>query len=230
MDIVIQMYRYNDIETNSLKSQRQNEINFCFKENTSRAFVNKVHVILSNHIDEEYFKSIVDSPEKLIFYNNGHQPTYAEIYKYIINTIPNDTIVCVMNSDIYLDPDIPIDLISNNVVGLNMFGLTRHEYSGKTHEICNTNTCHLIYNYMGSADAFITRTPIIGVNLEKIDFKQNIYGAEAILQKNFSQVGYNILNPAFQVKIFHVHKDSVYFEQYKCIGNHHDFMKNPSYI
>jgi len=230
MDIVIQMYRYKDTEINPLKLQRQNEIDFCFKENASRDFVNKAHIILSDPSDQEYFSRIVDNPDKLVFYNNGLQPTYKDICEYVKNNIPDNTIVCIMNSDIYLDPNMPFELIDKGITGKNMFGLTRHEYSGKTHEICNTHTCKLIYEYGGSADSFIIRTPIIDVNLENINFKQNVYGAEAILQKNFHQVGYSILNPCFQIKTFHVHKNKVYFEQYECIGTQWDFMKNPSYI
>jgi len=236
MDIIIQLFLYsrNSDDTEEIKHKkhvRESEYSHCFRENLSRDYVNRIHILLVNPDDEIHFKSLAGEYEyKCKFIPFGRQPHYKDFIQYAY-TIDDNRILCIMNGDILLDKQLPFDLIKKNVKDLNMFGITRHEYSGETHSICNIYTCQLIHEYKGSHDMFIIHTPISkNIKLEDIDFKQNTYGAENIFQRTLKNAGYSFKNPAFQIKGFHLHKNIVYFESYNNIGSDHDFSQPPTII
>ena len=237
MELVIQVFCYKLHDTDSSetlykKNIRQTEFDICLSRNSMLPFITKLHLFLEYPEDQEYYESILrDFKEKCVFIPFGRQPHYKDILSYVNEKIPVNTITCIMNSDILLDPSMPISLIQKYVKGSSMFGITRHEYTNAEHRPCNIDTCNLIYNYWGSHDAFILQTPLLpDIDYSSIDFKQNVFGAEAIFQKALKKAGYTMKNPCFQIKLFHLHRNRFYFEQYDTIGNHHDFMEAPSIL
>lgn len=237
MELVIQIfcYKLHDTDTSEIlykKNIRQTEFDICLSRNAMLPFIKKLHLFLEYPEDQSYYENILgDFKEKCIFIPFGKQPHYKDILSYVNEKIPENTITCIMNSDILLDPSMPISLIEKYVKGPSMFGITRHEYTNPEHTPCNIDTCNLIYNYWGSHDAFILRTPLLQtIEYTSIDFKQNIFGAEAIFQKALKNAGYTMKNPCFQIKLFHLHRGKIYFEQYDTIGNHNDFMEAPSML
>jgi hypothetical protein len=242
MELVIQLFTYNYLSEDGetvifRKKRRQAEFDFCFLQNLALSFVNKVHIFLAKPSDEEYFINIIlgDNAEtlrnKCVFIPFNRQPHYKDFVEYIQNKFDDNKIVCIMNSDILLDHTMDFSLIQDNLVVNQMFGITRHEYTTEYHEVCNQDTCYILHKYSGSHDMFIIRTPVSkDIELEAIDFKQNIFGAEAIFQRTFKNAGYIFKNPCYQIRGYHVHADKVYFEQYNCIGNLYDFGEYPSAI
>jgi hypothetical protein len=237
MELIVQLFCHRISEqdneyTKIRKHIRQQEYNFCFVRNIHQPFVKKIHIFLEFPDDINYYIDLAGShASKLEFIPFGSQPHYSDFIKYVKENISDDTIVCIMNGDILLDSNLPMSLIDKHVQGLSMFGLTRHEFTDENHVTCNLETCNLIHNYWGSADAFIMRTPLSkSISLDKIDFKQNLFGAENIFQKYLKEAGYLIKNPCYQIRLFHVHQHRAYFHEYATIGNHHDFNEPPSYI
>ena len=237
MELVIQLFTYNynqdnDEITNLRKKQRRSEFDFCFLRNLSLPFVNKVHIFLTKISDQLYFTNLAgDFLYKCVFVPFGSQPHYKDFVEYIQNNFEDDKIVCIMNSDILLDHTMDFSLIQDNLVVNQMFGITRHEYTTEYHEVCNRDTCLILHEYSGSHDIFIVRTPIFkNIDLNAIDYKQNIFGAEAIFQRTFKNAGYIFKNPCYQIRGYHVHIDRVYFENYPCIGTDRDFSEPPSVL
>jgi FkbM family methyltransferase len=237
MDIIIQLFLYDrnsndDSYIKYKKDVRESEYKKCFIENISRDYVNNVHVFLVNPNDEPHFKSMAGNyAYKCKFIHFGKQPNYKDFIEYIQTKLDDNRIVCIMNSDILLDKHMQFHLIKQYVNGLNMFGITRHNYTNETHNICNIHTCLLVHQYQGSHDMFLMHTPISkNIKLEDIDFKQNVYGAEAIFQKTLKNAGYSFKNPAFQIRGYHIHDNFVYFENYPTIGTDADFSQPPSIL
>jgi len=237
MDILVQLFCHRVSETDNeytkmRKQIRQQEYNFCFVRNIHHPFVKKMHIFLENPDDMHYYILLAGpAHEKIQFIPFGSQPHYKDFIEYAQTNISTDRLICIMNGDILLDPSLPAELIETYVQGLSMFGLTRHEFTNEQHTVCDLDTCNLIHNYWGSADAFIMRTPISqSIALDQINFKQNLFGAENVFQKHLKEAGYSIKNPCYQIRIFHVHQHRAYFHDYATIGNHLDFNEPPSYL
>lgn len=186
--------------------QRQCEIEYCIGSHFRNPNINRVH-LLGIKQDEIYFKQMFPSA---IYCAVPHQPTYGMIFQYA-NTLPAETIVCICNTDIeigFFDPTI-LNHVNNQV----LLALTRHNvFSGQADD-------YQIRNYGGSHDAFITRLPLTRISYQRLNFKQNLFGAENVLMFEFRSVGYTLKNPCKQLPIYHHHKDESYFQQYVRINH-----------
>jgi hypothetical protein len=237
MELIVQLFRhkYNERDNEYTKQRkifRQLEYDFCFQTNVRNPLVNKMHIFVENTDDiNEFIRLAENNTHKLTFIHFGKQPHYKDFIEYIQTSIPDNRVACIMNGDLFIDPQLKYSYIEKYIQGTTMFGLTRHELTDEKHSVCNIDTCNLIHNYWGSADVFLMRTPIVKtIPLEKINFKQNVFGAENIFQKTLKEAGYTILNPCHQIRTFHVHRHRAYFQEYETIGNHLDFNEPPSYL
>ena len=239
MDLLIQLFRYRPVkehvwsppQTDPAKQHRESEFVKCFQHNLALPYVNTVHVFLEYPDDMTYFMNAAGhNLSKCKFIPFGRQPHYKDFLEYA-KTLPDNTIFCIMNSDILLDDKNDFSLIEKYVNGANGFGLTRHEYTTPNHEVCNMQTCIYLHDYSGSHDMFMLKTPLLSsIDMNAIDFKQNTGGAEAIFQKTLKNAGYTLKNPCYQIRGFHVHFPLNYFEQYQTIGTHHDYCEPPSIL
>jgi hypothetical protein len=237
MELLVQLFchRISPKDNDYIKVRkqiRQQEYNFCFIRNLHHPHIAKMHIFLENPDDMHYYVQLAGPlATKLMFIPFGSQPHYKDFIQYAQEKIPENTLICIQNGDILLDPALPFSLIDETVRDMTMFGLTRHEFTDEEHTTCNLDTCNLIHNYWGSADTFLMRTPLSpSISLKDIDFKQNLFGAENVFQKYLKQAGYTIRNPCYQIRIFHVHQHRAYFHEYETIGNHLDFNEPPSYL
>jgi len=237
MELILQLFRHTLKETDhgllkQLKTIRQMEYDFCFRHNVALPFIQKLHIFLENPQDRQTFVDLAGGlSQKLQFIDFGTQPTYRDFIEYAQQSIPDDTLIAILNGDMIFDSKLDLSLLQRHVTGTKMFGLTRHELTDEHHSQCTIDTCNLIHNYWGSADVFILKTPILRtIHLETIQFKQNLFGAENIFQKTLQEAGYSIKNPCYQVRTFHVHRNRNYFHDYATIGNHLDFNEPPSYL
>jgi hypothetical protein len=228
MELVIQLYTYNIKDTDSDfikagKQRRQVEINDCFIRNITNSIFLNVHVLFENAVDLEYYNNLIsDIPERvklkpIVF---GKQPLYSDIVRYINTNIKDATSVCIMNSDIFMG-SVAIDFINKELTYNTFISLTRHEYTNETHSVCNVNTCHLIYKYHGSHDAFIFKTPVpYNYNYDYINIPQNVGGSEAIFMKSWNLVGKQLKNLCFDIPIYHRHANYFRLSSYKILATH----------
>lgn len=224
MDLVIQLFRYT-INNNDLRKDdklyRQSELNDCFIRNIKNSIFSTIHVLLEKESDLEYYSSLIDTLSEKVkcnFIIFGKQPKYSDLVKYVKSSIENNKIVCIMNSDIFMGST-SIDFIKNELDYNTFISLTRHEYTNDNHSECNVNTCRLIYEYHGSHDAFIFKTPVPeNYNYNFVDIPQNIGGSEAIFMRSWVDTGKYLKNLCFDIPIFHKHKHR--FVTYQVLANH----------
>jgi hypothetical protein len=223
MDLVIQLYTYDINDNNTSKKIRQNEINECFIRNIKNTIFSSIHVLLEKESDLEYYKLLVSSiveKTKCVFTIFGKQPTYSDLIMYANNNIEADKIVCIMNSDIFMG-NTTIEFINKELNYNTFISLTRHEFTDEAHSSCNVNTCHLIYKYHGSHDAFIFKTPIPeDYNYDYVNIPQNVGGSEAIFMKSWVMVGKHLKNLCFDIPIYHMHKNHYRLFTYKILATH----------
>jgi len=207
MDIIVQVWRYKNLESCPRKQQRQKEIEYCVGTHFSNPNINTVH-LLGIKEDERYFKTLFP---KAIYFVVPYQPTYGMMFEYANNNIEHGKVICICNTDIeigYFNP-----MILNRVNNMVLLALTRHNvFDGRPDN-------YQIENYGGSHDAFITRLPLTRITYPRLNFKQNLFGAENVLMFEFTITGYTLKNPCKQIPIYHHHKDESYFEQYKRINH-----------
>ena len=204
INIILQAWRYMCVDTSSSQKQRQLEIEYCINSHFKNPNISKVH-IFCNDVDITYFRNMFPNG---IFIVVNNQPTYKDLL-YYANTLDNNSTVCICNTDIELGTFEPY--VMNKLNNKILFALTRHEI------INNKKSTISIEKYVGSHDAFIFKTPV-RVDIESLDFKQNTYGAENVVMNAFKNADYIILNPCYQIQIYHHHANNIYFEEYKRIN------------
>ena len=236
MELIIQLFQfsYNHEDSDyvrSCKNTRKDEYNRCLLHNLANKYENKIHIFVQNVNDENYFKQIVGSyidKCKFILFEKG-QPHYKDFIEYAY-TLPDNTVISIMNADIMFEHDLDFSLIDKYVHTNQMFGLSRHEYTTENHTICRKDTCRFIWiNVGGSADTFIMRTPIMDtVQLDRIDHKQNLGGAEGAFLKCLNLAGYYIWNASIQIRTIHLHTMRGPLEYYTDINTKdNSFMSCP---
>jgi hypothetical protein len=218
-------YKINESDSDSIilcKRQRQQEHDDCFKHNVSLPFISRHHIFLEDGADKEHYSLLAGKYiDKCVFILLGRQAHYKDYFIYIKDSIIDNTMICIMNGDLFIDGKLPIALIDKHLRGNIMFGISRHEFTDSEHTVCNAKTCELVHAYCASFDTFCVRTPLLkDIKIDMLDHRQNLYGAENITQYVLHNAGYISLNPCFDFRTFHNHKDSVYFENYSRIDNH----------
>jgi len=234
MDLVIQLYLYNfRNEQNpilaSAKQRRQMEINECFLRNLHHPLINTIHILCDTGATKNHYESLAhEKQEKCRFILHGKQPTYAEIIRYVSQNIPDNKIVCIQNSDIYIDHSLSLEFLETNLTNDRLIALTRHEHTNDEHTPCNVETCPLIWDYMGSHDTFLFRTPIPeSFPYHTLEYHQNVYGGESIFMKAFKDSGKQLFNPCFDIRIFHKHMERFTFSSYPTLADGYLCHVNP---
>ena len=228
MELVIQVYLYDilyetDTYRRRAKQIRQMEIDECFLRNLHHPLIQHIHLLCENEETKDYYENLASKYGKQIncvFILYGKQPTYAEIVRYVSIHIPDNQIVCIQNSDIYIDHNLSIDFLSTSLPYNVFISLTRHEHTDDTHSKCDVTTCPLIWDYQGSHDTFIFRTPVpIHFPYDSVNIPQNVYGAEAVFMKAWKDTGKTLFNPCFDISIFHRHMNRISFQQYNTVAD-----------
>lgn len=234
MELIIQLYQYHirpeDTPNKQIAKQiRQYEINCCLLLNIHNPIVNHIHILLEDEGDLAYYTNLLESnthSRAYTFSVFGKQPSYADLVLYVKEKIPQGKIVCIQNSDIYFGDSIDKQYLEQTVTDNTLVTLTRHEEqdtitSVKSHSnICNETTCPLIWDYQGSHDSFLFRTPVPdNLPIESLSIPQNIFGGEAVFMKAWKDAGKQLLNPCFDIPVFHKHRHHIYFKQYDTIAN-----------
>lgn len=236
MELVIQLYLYKWEEDpipmrQQAKQIRQVEINECFLRNLFHPLINTIHVLCEDSKTKAYYTDVAKQHElemKCCFVEYGKQPTYAELVEYVTNNIPENRIVCIQNSDIYIDHSLSKEFLETTIDPMTLVSLTRHEHTEEGHPVCNVTTCPLIWDYQGSHDTFLFRTPVPpNFPYESVKIPQNVYGAEAVFMKAWVTAGKRLLNPCFDINIFHRHWQRTAFTSYETVADGYLCHVNP---
>ena len=225
MNVVIQLFLY-DLQKCSTSYERQRKENriqefasvLCF--NLANPYVKSVHVLCESQSAADYYQYVTNEySTKAVFTVVGHQPTYKEIMEYVKKTFVEKEIVCVMNADIFFNSENDYLLIEKHLQPHHLFSLTRHEFTDTGHKTHTAESCPFTVGG-GSSDTFIFYTPLReNLDISKMDFRQNLFGAEGVFMKPWSDAGYEIWNPCDDIITVHLHQGRIHFETYATINN-----------
>jgi len=170
------------------KSARRQELLSCLEKNLSNATFTKVTIF-----NEGADLSQLEQPKlKLIPIDN--RPTYQDFFNYIKLQKEPEAIHIIANTDIYFDQHIAVlkhlDL-NNKVLALSRWD-TADTIKPK------------LYNRNDSQDVWIFKGPI--KQQLKADFPLGVPRCDNRLMYQLQEAGYKVLNPAFSIKAFHIHK------------------------
>lgn len=234
MKVVIQLFLFdlekceNTIER-YLKEYRLMEYLNVLLKNVNDKHIEEIHILLDTERAFDFYKNTTNTfpnKEKLKFILHGHQPTYKEIMEYIKNTFKENELICLMNSDIFFNSENDHLLIKKYLQKNHLFALTRHEITDEGHTIHNLETCPFT-EFGGSCDTYIFYTPLQeNLDLSKMDFLQNNFGAEAVFMKFWVDAGYELWNPCYDIITLHLHRGRTHFSNYSYINNEFNSVSN----
>ena len=172
-------------EQNNLRKQ---ELLSCFQNNLSNKAISKI--IVFNEGD-----SIAHlAPGKIEEVFIGKRPTYQDFINYInANSSPDDFHI-IANTDIYFDKNIEVLKIINlkdTCLALSRWDTTETKKPK-------------LYNHNDSQDAWIFIGPI--KHSLQANFPLGVPRCDNKLLFVLQKAGYSVLNPAFSIKAFHIHK------------------------
>lgn len=233
MNVVIQLFLY---DLNNCKSDyerarkeiRVQEFGTVLRANLENYHIKSVHILAETQEAANYFHTVAgEYVNKTVFTVVGHQPTYKEIVDYVKKTFTTKEIVCIMNGDIFFNSQNDHLLIEKYLQPNYLFSLTRHELTDIGHKTHTAESCPFTING-GSSDTFIFYTPLPDtLDTSKMDFRQNLFGAEAVFMKPWADAGYQIWNPCDDIITLHLHEGRIHFERYATIDNPTNAVYNP---
>ena len=233
MNVVIQLFLY-DLEKCSNPYERERkelriqEYATVLRLNLSNQHIKTVHVLCETESAANYYHAVANGYiHKAVFTVVGHQPTYKEIVEYVRQTFTTKEIVCIMNGDIFFNSENDHLLIEKYLKPNHLFSLTRHEITDVGHKTHTPESCPFTVNG-GSSDTFIFYTPLPDtLDTSQMNFRQNLFGAEAVFMKPWSHAGYEIWNPCDDIITLHLHEGRIHFQQYATIDNPTNAVYNP---
>jgi len=173
---------------NEVNNYRKNELLTCLKNNISNKAISKIIVFnegesiayLGPHRIEEIF---IDK-----------RPTYQDFINYINANSNTDDIHIIANTDIYFDKNIEV-LKHINLKNICL-ALSRWD---------TTDTIKpKLYNHNDSQDVWVFKGHLKPEL--KANFPLGVPRCDNKLLYELQKAGYKVLNPAFSIKAFHIHK------------------------
>lgn len=166
---------------------RLQELLTCLSLNLGNTAIHKVTVL-----NEGGDLSGINN-KKLSIVNIPKRPTYQDFLEYISKNTDNDTIHIIANTDIYFDENIGVlqylDL-NHKCLALSRWDTTEAKKP-------------LLYNHNDSQDVWIFKgQPKQGLTA---DFPLGVPRCDNRIMYELEKVGYQVLNPAYSIKAFHLH-------------------------
>jgi hypothetical protein len=172
-------------EQNNLRKQ---ELLSCLKNNISNTAISKI--IVFNEGD-----SIAHlAPGKIEEVFIDKRPTYQDFINYINANSNTDDIHIIANTDIYFDKN--IEVLKHINLKDTCLALSRWDTADTIRP--------KLYNRNDSQDVWIFKGPI--KQQLKANFPLGVPRCDNRLLFELQEAGYKVLNPAFSIKSFHIHK------------------------
>jgi len=172
--------------TSYWKSDRQEELEYCLKNNIDNPLISIIYLFCENAYPN------VES-NKIAFIDINRPPTYADYFAKINEVNPPRSIIA--NSDIYFKESIKYAL---NIKPDECYALSRYDIlpDGKK-----------FFKRKDSQDAWI----FAGQIKENVysDFQLGLLGCDNRIAYELHQVGYKVTNPSKTIKGYHVHSKRI---------------------
>ena len=195
---------------------RSKEFLESIQKNIDHINVRYIYVLEESWNERDIYKNSLNDPfQKVVFLPFGRQPNYSDIFnivtKYVEPRREVNEVWMVSNADIVLGEG--FHLLEGQIDKKTILGLSRHgSKQCKEHNQC--------LKFVGSMDSFIGAGPITDAIIKKLNFKQNVLGAENVIFYEFKTAGYHLRNPCRNIKTYHNHCSRV--------ASHGDYRINKS--
>jgi len=167
---------------------RKWELLSCLQKNISNKAISKI--IVFN--EAESIVHLAPGTIEEIFIDK--RPTYQDFINYINTNSTLDDIHVIANTDIYFDKN--IEILKHINLKNTCLALSRWD---------STDTIKpKLYNHNDSQDVWVFKGPI--KQQLKADFPLGVPRCDNRLMYQLQEAGYKVLNPAFSIKAFHIHK------------------------
>ena len=167
---------------------RKNELLTCLKINISNTAISKI--IVFNEGDS--IAHIAPGKIEEVFINK--RPTYQDFINYINANSNTDDIHIIANTDIYFDKN--IEVLKHINLKDTCLALSRWDTADTIKP--------RLYNHNDSQDVWIFKGHIKPEL--KANFPLGVPRCDNKLFFELQEAGYSVLNPAFSIKVFHIHK------------------------
>ena len=167
---------------------RLRELQASLKKNSDNSSINTI-TVFNEEGDLSSFKS-----SKLQIISIEQRPTYQDFINYINANLNPDDILIIANTDIYFDKN--IEVLKHINLKNTCLALSRWDTA-------DTIKPKLYYR-SDSQDVWVFKGPIKPEL--KADFPLGVPGCDNRLLYLLKEAGYRVLNPAFSIKAFHIHK------------------------
>jgi hypothetical protein len=180
---------------NDSNSDRQDEIDYCFKANLANPHIAKLHNLVEKDVTvPDWLK---DDP-KYVEHRVDGWLTYKETFDYANENIAPDSMVCLANADIFLDHGSrwrdAKTLLDLSIV----FCLSRYEFDGISS--AKRDEALMKIAYANAQDAWLFKTPM---NVKDADFKYGKLGSDNAIADRIKNSGYIPINSPNQFKLYH---------------------------
>ena len=171
-----------------INNYRKNELLTCLKNNISNTAISKI--IVFNEGDS--IGHLAPGNIEEVFLDK--RPTYNDFINYInVNSNPDD-IHIIANTDIYFDSNIGVLQYIN--LKDTCLALSRWDTADTIKP--------KLYNHNDSQDVWVFKGPI--KQTLQANFPLGVPRCDNRLMYQLQEAGYEVLNPAFSIKAFHIHK------------------------
>ncbi|MCF1420254.1 hypothetical protein [Mangrovimonas futianensis] len=173
---------------NESNSARRQELISCLLKNANNPQISSIVVFNEGNS----LKSMM--PSKLIEVSIDKRPLYDDFIGYINSEGSSDDFHMIANTDIFFDENIGVlnDLNWNNTC----FALSRYDTT--------EGEKPLLYNHNDSQDVWVFKGSIKeGL---KAPYPLGVPRCDNRFMYDLETAGYNVLNPAFSIKVFHMHE------------------------
>ena len=175
-------------EQNNLRKQ---ELLSCFQNNLSNKAISKI-IVFNEGESIAYLE-----PTKIEEVFIDKRPTYQDFINYINTNSSPDDIHIITNTDIYFDKNIEVLKLIN--LNNTCFALSRWDTTESRKP--------KLYKYNDSQDVWIFKGPI--KNNLKANFPLGVPRCDNRLLYELQKASYTVLNTAYSIKSFHLHKRHV---------------------
>ncbi|MDB3934512.1 hypothetical protein N9375_00740 [Flavobacteriaceae bacterium] len=167
---------------------RKNELLTCLKINISNTAISKI--IVFNEGDS--IAHLAPGKIEEVFINK--RPTYQDFINYINANSNTDDIHIIANTDIYFDKN--IEVLKHINLKDTCLALSRWDTADTIKP--------RLYNHNDSQDVWVFKGPV--KQQLKANFPLGVPRCDNRLMYQLQEAGYKVLNPAFSIKVFHIHK------------------------
>ena len=174
-----------------IRPNRVAECAECLRRNLACDAVTEVCLLVEGAGGE-----IPDSP-KLQLRRIQSRPTYADYFRWVNELADDDDISLIANSDIWFDDHLRV-FENWKLPERTVLALSRWDYK--------PDQPTALYDHNDSQDSWIVRGSVRGVTG---DFPLGIPRCDNRIAAEFERAGYQVLNPSFSIKSYHLHDGPV---------------------